>query len=411
MSQFSETVGKNNESFNSQTSKDEIIKRSESKTNVIENSNRKLNKHTFSSVSSTKRDISNSVGRNSTRSASKQKGRIVKNVESTPKIEQIVNISTDTKPTKSYMKQTDSSVKKNTRNSSVNSMYSKSKFHDLKSKTKDKITNIKPDAFLLFFQRLKQIHSKILSENKRSKTIKLVFFVFSPYIFTLIAMFKCYMLKYKDYKPRVTSQKPQKYYKDEGMLLDLKNAEIIEERKKVAELKKSNELLKKRVYSKNEFEAQYKAMKAEKEEFESKLKVSEKIRKQQKNLIKELQSQVNKLRKDKKTVTTKSVKPTRDAKIENENIDVNQKHLENLSKEKKVVMMPVYSTIPETDDSRDNSNILYEKDNSRIPNKETSKQSSRNVNPIRKDSTKLKKTGKLKGKRDKEVKIPKKLMR
>ena len=312
------------------------------------------------------------------------------------------------------MHPTNSSVKKATRNSSVSSMLSKSKLKDLKSKSNKIEIRRNPDIFILFFQRLKQHQAKILASSKNNKTIKLVFFVFSPYIVTLIAMFRLYMSKCKDPKPRGASQGYQKHYRDDGMLLDLKNAELEEERRKILELKKSNELLKKRVYSKNEFEAQYKSMKAEKEESDAKLKVSEKIRKQQKNLIKELQSQINKLRKDKKVITTKSAKPMRDSnKIESENIDSNAhiKLTEAQIKEKKIVMMPVYSSIPEVDDSRDNSRIQSDMDNSKIPTKDSVKQNTKTVAAVKKDTSKAKKTTKQKPKKEKDVKVSKKLMR
>lgn len=84
-----------------------------------------------------------------------------------------------------------------------------------------------------------------------------------------------------------------------NMLLDFKNTELEQEKAKNEELRKHVEMLKKRVYSKNDFESQLKDLKIENEDLQAKLKVSEKIRKQQKNSIKELQSQVNRLRKDK----------------------------------------------------------------------------------------------------------------
>lgn len=157
-------------------------------------------------------------------------------------------------------------------------------------------------------------------------------------------------------------------------------------------------------------------MKAEKEECEAKLKVSEKIRKQQKNLIKELQAQINKLRKDKKVVTTKSAKPMRDStKIDSENIDANTCYKNNDChvKEKKVVMMPVYSAIAEADNSVDNSRAQSDVDNSKVPtSKESGKQNTKNkVDVKNKDANKGKKTTKQKVKKDKDVKISKKLMR
>ena len=416
LSQNSEVMtNKLNESFNSQISKEnDQNNKIERKPDPVLFSSKKENQHTFSSMSSVKGEIWNSVGRSSTRSQSKQKGKIVKNTENLHQTDSLINISTDVRSAKRYMHPTNSSVKKATRNSSVSSMLSKSKLKDLKSKSNKIEIRRNPDIFILFFQRLKQHQAKILASSKNNKTIKLVFFVFSPYIVTLIAMLRLYMSKCKDPKPRGASQGYQKHYRDDGMLLDLKNAELEEERRKIFELKKSNELLKKRVYSKNEFEAQYKSIKAEKEEFEAKLKVSEKIRKQQKNLIKELQSQINKLRKDKKVITTKSAKPMRDSnKIESENIDSNAhiKLTEAQIKEKKIVMMPVYSSIPEVDDSRDNSRIQSDMDNSKIPTKDSVKQNTKAVAAVKKDTNKAKKTTKQKPKKEKDVKVSKKLMR
>lgn len=237
MSQCSEaTANKLNESFNSQTSKDTYQhQKFNKKLEEIVLSNKKDNMHTFSSVSSVKEEVCNSVGRSSARSQNKQKGKIVKNSDPLQQTDSIINISTDVKSTKRYMNPTNASVKKATRNSSVSSMLSKSKLKDLKPKPVERKSN--PDAFLLFFNRLRQHHAKILAGGRNNKTLKLVFFVFSPYIVTLIAMFKLYMLKCKDPKSRGVGQKYQKYSKDDGMLLDLKNAELHEERRKVSDLK------------------------------------------------------------------------------------------------------------------------------------------------------------------------------
>lgn len=60
-------------------------------------------------------------------------------------------------------------------------------------------------------------------------------------------------------------------------MLELKDTEIMELKAKNEELKKHNEMLKKRVYAKTEFENQYKATKAENTDLTSKLQVSEKI--------------------------------------------------------------------------------------------------------------------------------------
>lgn len=124
------------------------------------------------------------------------------------------------------------------------------------------------------------------------------------------------------------------------MLLDLKNTELQEEKAKNAELKKHNELLKKRIYSKTEFETQYKAAKAESQDYAEKLKVSEKIRKQQNTLIKQLQSQISKLRNEKRPATASKLTKSKKTKQENdENTDANlQANQEGLS------MAPRYTT-------------------------------------------------------------------
>ena len=73
--------------------------------------------------------------------------------------------------------------------------------------------------------------------------------------------------------------------------------------------------LNKRVYSKSEFETQYKQLKSENEDLNAKLKVSERIRKQQKNSIKDLQSQINRLRNPKLSQPKSNVyRPTMQSK-------------------------------------------------------------------------------------------------
>jgi len=129
-------------------------------------------------------------------------------------------------------------------------------------------------------------------------------------------------------------------------------------------LRKNNELLKKRVYSKNEFENQYKTAKSESQEFGEKLKVSEKIRKQQKNLIRQLQAQLNRMRVDKKsppaisekkptTIAEKKTKPTLKKKMKTKKVRAESDENTNMNmikgEHKQGGMMPKYTTFGEID--------------------------------------------------------------
>lgn len=156
--------------------------------------------------------------------------------------------------------------------------------------------------------------------------------------------------------------------------MELKNTELMEEKAKNAELRKHIELLKKRVYSKTEFEQHAKTAKAEATDLAEKLKVSEKIRKQQKTLIKELQGQIKRGRtsqtiESKKITKTSEMRMTKpDAKVtkpgtrqvikrrlkadnkENQSANIPKENTIE-SRDSKAVMMPKYTTFGETQPS------------------------------------------------------------
>jgi small-conductance mechanosensitive channel len=159
-----------------------------------------------------------------------------------------------------------------------------------------------------------------------------------------------------NFRPK-SAGKSVKSSKPDSMLLDLKNTELQEEKAKNAELKKHNELLKKRVYSKTEFETQYKTAKAESQEFAEKLKVSEKIRKQQNTLIKQLQSQISKLRNEKRPATASKIPKPKKITLENdENTDANLP-----ANQDGLIMAPKYTAIGNVEVKQRSSGKLIDK--------------------------------------------------
>jgi hypothetical protein len=290
--------------------------------------------------------------RKSNLSESKTRNRSKKMAESrdgSQRQSKTVSLFKEGKSGKSYMHPTNSSSKKSKKSMSrqilrnkVTSLNLNKTNFDCKSLANDQ------NGLLIFMQRLYKYHRVIQRESKNNRVYQIVFYVFCPYILTMMIMVKMHLQKvdksrYEEslnFRPK-SAGKSVKSSKPDSMLLDLKNTELQEEKAKNAELKKHNELLKKRVYSKTEFETQYKTAKAESQEFAEKLKVSEKIRKQQNTLIKQLQSQISKLRNEKRPATASKIPKPKKITLENdENTDANLP-----ASQDGLIMAPKYTAI------------------------------------------------------------------
>ena len=169
------------------------------------------------------------------------------------------------KSQKGYLRPTDSSVKKskNTLNRHTNFKKNLNKDPELK------LFSHNPNALLLLFRNMKFYHSQVMNSSPHNRTMKMIYFVFSPYIISMVIIMKHFMdivknnqsLIKKNSKVNLTKSKPTKETKADNMLLQLKNQELQEEKAKNSELKRHIEILKKRVYAKMEFEGQTKIMK------------------------------------------------------------------------------------------------------------------------------------------------------
>lgn len=139
-----------------------------------------------------------------------------------------LNTSAEIKRGKRYMHPTDSSVKKSSRAVSANNRLTRKEL--AKPTGTIKQMALGPQVFSRFVDKLRQNHKRILRESKTNRAVQMIYFIFSPYILTLILMVKAHMnSKQAGKAPRMN--------KDDCMLVELKNIEIAEEQKKVAELK------------------------------------------------------------------------------------------------------------------------------------------------------------------------------
>ena len=91
------------------------------------------------------------------------------------------------------MRPTEVSSKKSSRNKNSNILrFGTSKQNnELSSRTPQAIT---ARSFIVFFNNVKLRRDEILHKFRHNKTIKLLFFIFSPQIITLILMFKMYQV-------------------------------------------------------------------------------------------------------------------------------------------------------------------------------------------------------------------------
>jgi len=104
--------------------------------------------------------------------------------------------SRDTRSSKRYMQQTDSSVKKAKRNASKQLLTSKAAAINLSRTSFAPRSLIQhPNGLLMFLQRFYQYHQYILSQSRHEKIYKLIFFVFCPYMITMMALVKQHMAR------------------------------------------------------------------------------------------------------------------------------------------------------------------------------------------------------------------------
>lgn len=167
------------------------------------------------------------------------------------------------------MKPTNSSVKKSKKNSMMNSLRDKPLSQQTNVNSVLKTLSQHPYALLILFKNLKSYHTQVMLESPHNRTLKMIYFVFSPYIIAMCIIMKNFMNFIKKYqavakknlKIQVNKEKFKKEAKVDTMLVQLKNQELQEEKAKNAELKRHIEILKKRVYAKMEFEGQTKNIK------------------------------------------------------------------------------------------------------------------------------------------------------
>jgi hypothetical protein len=139
-------------------------------------------------LSASKNSLNNSVGRKPRTSSTKPKSRILKNREISETNSRLQSSSKKRTNFKSYMRPTEVSNKKSTRSKVSNSLQYRAGKHDHSKQ------NLTTQTLLMFFNNLKMRRDDYLHQARHNKTVKYLFFMFSPQIITLMLMFKMYMV-------------------------------------------------------------------------------------------------------------------------------------------------------------------------------------------------------------------------
>ncbi|CAI2379215.1 unnamed protein product [Moneuplotes crassus] len=246
----------------------------------------------------------------------------------------------EVKSTRSFKKITNSSTK-NPRKSNTTAVVP----HECKIFVKNELFPMEqlarhPNALLILFRNLKVYHSKALLAPSHNKVVQMVYFIFCPYIICiclimkhLVAQSKMHNLtERKNSKVYMSKEKPDKGLKADVMLLELKNQEIQEEQAKNSELRSHIDALKKRIYSKTEFEGQSKVVKEASEMIDQlKAKIptllGNKYKKEHKEISTSLSSVIKKLKPKGKKLISKpksSKKLSQQDNCENSSLLMNQ---------------------------------------------------------------------------------------
>ncbi|CAI2382838.1 unnamed protein product [Moneuplotes crassus] len=275
-----------------------------------------------------------------------------------------LDTSKEAKSTKSYMRPTNSSVKKSRKGSITNTLVQK-----VKTRARNDTLTLKefakhPNALLMLFKNMKSYHTQMLLGSPQNRAFQMLHFIFSPYMICMCIIMKHFMTQMgkqqtntkRNAKIQVSKDKTTKEPKVDAMLLQLKNQELQEEKAKNAELRRHIEILKKRVYAKMEFEGQVKVVR-EAADMLDQLKaqiptmLGNKCKKEQKDITKSLTSVLKKLKSKDKKSNSKTTTSKKLIKIENEeNSSLVTNRLKS-SEENFQGMKPKYHAYPTIDDT------------------------------------------------------------